>query len=464
MSEKRDPIVDVVMLVHSQASWADLAIRAVEHHTKNPYRLIIVSMAAEGAAKKVIDDAEKRGHTVVRLAENRSFSSGVNAGVGTGTSRFIAVLNDDALVTEGWDSALLQDAQPKHVGMVGARSNYASGAQMDPNFVGEPPYLVFVLVALRRDVWNAVGPMDEVTFDGFSTEDIDYSWRVRKAGYQLALSKAFVLHAGSRSLAATIGNDPLALAKNNEKYNARLKDKWGKEWTEKHSKLYGKGLVTSYHADAWTRVDFMQAMLGLRRGAAIPFEVLQVQRAPIHMARQMACDYAVDNGFDWILQLDDDATFPPDIISKLLAHQKDVVTALAYQRKTPHWPCIFELAEDGLLGKPMEGVERTGLRRVDVSGFHCSLTKTSVIKRLREGTKKPDGSVDVPGTRIYFGGFDNKLGEDFAFSINCKKIGIQIYCDTDIISGHIGAAMVVDETYKKLFAAGAIPSELHLRR
>lgn len=440
MNEK--PLIDIICLVHDQATWADLAIRAVEHHTKNSYRLIIVdSGSVEPRTQDMLVGASKRGHTVIRLAENRSFSNGVNAGVRVGTSKFIVVLNDDAIVTEGWDSALLQDASEKTVGLVGARSNYALGPQGDPSSQGEPPFLVFVCVAMRREVWDVVGPMDEVTFDGFSTEDLDYSWRMKKAGYKLKVSKAYVLHAGSRTLAATVG-DTDERRRNNLKYSARLTDKFGKEWVEAHSKTDGKGLVVTYHAEEWTRVDFMKNMLGLRRSDGVGFEYLQVSRAPIQMARQLAADFALDNKFDWLVQLDDDATFPTDVLRRLLAHQKDVVCALAYQRRPPHLTCAFEIGEDGMMGVALEGIEHTGLRRVDVSGFHCSIMRTSVIKKLRDA-----------GIRQYFGGFDNKVGEDFAFCFHLKKVGVLVHLDTELIAGHIGSAIEVNEAYKREWSA-----------
>lgn len=436
------PLMDVVVLVHDQAAWADLAIRAVEHHTRNPYRLIVVDSASvEPRTREVLAGVAARGHTVIHLAENRSFSNGVNAGVLAGSAPTIVILNDDAIVTEGWDGAVLQDCAEKTVGLVGARSNAISGAQGDPSFTGEPPYLVFVCVALRRDVWDVIGPMDEETFDGFSTEDIDYSWRVKKAGYRLKVSSAFVLHAGSRTLAATNG-DALARTRNDQKYNARLIDKWGKEWAASHSKLRENVLIATYHAEEWTRVRFMGAFAGLKRSDGVTFSYYHHTRAPIHCARQLMCDYALDHGFDVLIQLDDDATFPNDLVRRLLGHQKDMVAALAYQRRPPHLTVAFEMGDDGLMGAPMEGIEHTGLRRVDVSGLHVSALRTSVIKRLRDA-----------GIRQYFGGFDNKVGEDFAFCLNLKKIGVQVYVDTDLISGHLGEAIEVNETYKQTWRA-----------
>ena len=453
MQPSETPLIDIVMLVHSQATWADLAIRAVEHHTGVPYRLILVDQAStKPEIAAVLAAAKERGHTVIRMPENRSFSNGSNAGIRIGDAKFICILNDDAIVTEGWANSLIQDASEKGVGLVGARTNYAGGVQADPSWKGEPPYLVFVCVAMRREVWDVVGPLDEENFTGFSSEDLDYSWRVQKAGYKLKVSDAYVLHAGSRSLVENFAKNAILakdaagvltmLRDNNDKYGFVLQEKWGKDFIVEHSKIRGRGLVVTYHSEEWTRVEFMKNMIGLRRSDNVTFEYLQVSRMPIHMARQAAVDWAVDQGFDWMVQIDDDATFPADVLRQLLARQKDVVCALAYQRKPPHLPCVFELGEDGMLGAPMEGIEHSGLRKVDVSGFHCSILRLSVIKKMR-----------AAGIKQYFGGFDNKVGEDFAWCLNAKKVGVQVYCDTELISGHIGGAVVIDEQYKREFTA-----------
>lgn len=439
-----ETILDIVMLVHDTASWADLAIRAVEHHTKNKYRLIIVDMASvEKKTKDMLADAENRGHTVLHLAHNRSFSNGVNAGIKVGKSKYVVVLNDDALVTEGWDTAMLQDASPKEVGLVGARSNYAAGAQGDPSFVGDPPYIVFVCVCMRRSVYEEVGPLDEETFDGFSSEDLDYSWRMLKKNFRLKVSGAYVLHAGSRTLLAKLQSTE-ALNKNNQKYNERLIDKHGREWFEDHSRTRPKVLVVSFHAEEHTRVAFLARLVMLKASGGLGFAYHQFTRMHIQAARQLACDLACNEGYDILVMVDDDATFPPDTVGRLYAHLNktisakpvDYVAALAYQRLVPFNPCIFETDLEGK-GRVLEGYERTGLRRVDATGMHLVMMRTSIIKRLR-----------AAGVMNYFGGFENKFGEDIAFSANLKKLEIPMYCDTDFIAGHIGSNVVVDEGFR----------------
>lgn len=448
MTEKR-PLLDIIVPVHDQATWVDLCVRAVEHHTTLPYRLIVVDNASqEAATQNLLRSIRGRGHTVIPLPENRSFSNAINAGVAAGSAPNLVILNDDALVTEGWDAALYQDLQNKDVGLVGAQSNFAAGLQGvpgAPNAGVEPPFVVFVCAALRRQVWDAVGPMDEATFDGFSSEDLDYSWRVKKAGYKLRISRAFVLHVGSRTLQAVVGDGP-ARAANDQKYNLRLVEKWGKEWVEAHVRAAPKMIVFSFHHIDYCMVKFKDAMLGLRY-PGIPFAYHSVTRLPIDSARMAAADFAVDNGYDYLAMLDDDSAFPPDVLRRFLAHDKDVVTALAYMRKKPHSPCIFADGDDGqLLATPIYDAERTGLRRVARTGLHVALIRTSVFRKMREA-----------GIRTYFGGWDGKVGEDMAFSLNCRKVGVPVYCDTDLVATHWGDAEAIDEAYVKAYRMATAP-------
>lgn len=462
-----EKLIDIVMLVHDVADWADLSIRAVEHFTRNPYRLIVVnSGSTEEKTKKMLEEVEKRGHSVVHLNENLSFSNGVNIGVAVGNSKFVVVLNDDFIVTEGWDTQMIAEASNKAVGLVGARSNNAAGAQGDPTAVNVP-FLVFTCVMFRREVWNAVKPLDEVTFDGFSSEDLDFSWRVIKSGLELKVSSFSGFHAGSRTLVKKLKREGLSdqaivhmLAKNNEKYNVRLQDKWGKEWMESHVSLKPKVLLATYHAEEWTRVEFMKRVQSLTSGK-VPFTHFASTRRAIQIARQDVAAFALAKGFDILVQIDDDATFEPNLMAVLFKslEGRDVVTGLAYQRGPPHATCVYELVDQKdptkLNGMPMEGIERTGIRKVDVSGLHVSAIRTSVFKRMLDFRS----SDHKEGIQQFYGGYENKVGEDFAFCHNLRKIGVALHCNTDLITGHIGSSIVVDEKYKREWVARGSPME-----
>lgn len=437
-----EPLIDIVIPVHDKPEWVDLCVRAVEHQTKHSYRLIIVDGASrEEGTKKLLQEIESRGHTIIRLAANKSFSNACNAGIEAGRAKNIVILNDDAIVLEGWDSAFIQDLANKNIGMSGARSNYASGFQgSHQHLIGtaEPPYLVFVCVAMRRQIYDEVGPLDEETFDSFSSEDIDYSWRVQQKGYQLKVSDAYVLHAGSRTMNTLFG--PEGATAKNAKYNQRLIEKWGKDFVKSKGKLEKRVLIASFHYHDFCQIQFAASLLTLKRSDGVGFQYYQHKRSPIAFARNIVSQYALKEEFDWLIMLDDDAVFPPDLVRRLISHNKDVVSALAYQRMEPHGTVAYEFSAELKGPVHLEGIEHTGLRKVDGTGMHVVCIKTSVFAQMKE-----------KGIELMYGGFDNKFGEDFAFCAHLQEVGIQAYVDTDLITGHIGDPRVVDEAYKKAY-------------
>lgn len=440
------PLLDIIIPAHDKPDWIDLSVRAVEHHTKHPFRLIIVDGASqESKTHMLLKDIESRGHLVLRLAQNKSFSNAINAGIEAGDAKNIVILNDDAIVLEGWDSAIIQDLADKRVGMTGARSNFATGYQGSHQHligVGEPPYLVFVCVAMRRQVYDEVGPLDGETFDSFSCEDIDYSWRIQQKGYQLKVSDAYVLHAGSRTLNDVCGIENVA--RHNAKYIVRLEQKWGKEFVREHGRMDKRVLISSFHyTDYSAPVQFMASLLTLKRADGVGFQYYQHKRTPIAFARHIVSEYALKENYDWLIMIDDDATFPPDLVRRLLSHNKDVVAALAYQRLPNHGTVAYEFSPEANGPVHLEGIEHTGLRKVDGTGLHCAAIKTSVFSQMK-----------ARGMERWYGGFDNQFGEDFAFCAHMQELGISVYVDADLVIGHVGDPRIVDEAYKKAYEAG----------
>lgn len=465
-------MLDIVMLVHDQAKWARLAAQAVESFTRNKFRLIVVdNKSVEPDTQKLFEELEARGHTIVRLAENKSFSNGMNAGIRAGTNKSIVLLNSDALVTPGWDTQILQTLTRKNVGLVGTRTNYAAGLQglqgegAERQALSVPvEFLMFVCVGMRRDTYDMIGPLDEETFDGFSSEDLDYSWRVRKAGLELVIAPTYVFHGGSQTLQATVGYGE-ALNANNAKYNQRLIDKHGPEILEALQRgPLPRVFVSTFSAEEWTRTDFMKWLVNLRTGG-YPFAYYHHKRSPIHFARQAVAAHALADKFGYVLMIDDDMVeFPPDTLVRLMAHKKDVVVTVAYQRIAPFGTCVFKWADgphtekDSETGQvfrmmsSMEGIEDRGLQKIDAAGLSCALIKTDVFKRLSEGVG------ECKGVKKWFGNF-GKVGEDNYFfnkitdyneaATKAGKPLISTYCDTDIVIGHLGEAQVVNRAFKE---------------
>lgn len=185
---------------------------------------------------------------IVRHAENLGFSAAINAGIRASTGEYIAALNNDTEVDEGWLEALVHtlDTRPEiglcaskvldfsdrtvidsfgdGYGRIGIGFKIGSLASDSGQF--DEPLNVFSPCAAasfyRRSLFDDIGLFDEDFF--CYMEDVDIGIRARLAGYQcLAVPTAKVYHIGSAStgggmsefsLRMTAKNFPHVLCKN----------------------------------------------------------------------------------------------------------------------------------------------------------------------------------------------------------------------------------------------------------
>ncbi|MFZ2448664.1 MAG: glycosyltransferase family 2 protein [Syntrophobacteraceae bacterium] len=152
---------------------------------------------------------------------NRGFAGGNNDGIRIASGEYLVLLNSDCLVSGDWIGGLTQPLErDAGIGMTGPVSNsvgneqkiFTSGAtpeeimneglawtQRSRGESFDTEMLIFFCVALRRDVVEKVGPLDENFGVGFY-EDDDYCIRVRQAGYRLVcVEDVFVYHRGGGS-------------------------------------------------------------------------------------------------------------------------------------------------------------------------------------------------------------------------------------------------------------------------
>lgn len=420
-------MIDVIVPTHDGWKHLDLCIQAVERFTKNDFKLIIVNNGSQlKETRKVLDKAKSSGHVVVELAQNVSFSKAINAGLAVSKGEYVTLLNDDVYVLESWDAQMVSELADRTVGMVGAMMPGASaGFQNDPSFakVLKIPFLVFAHVMTRRDVIDKVGMLDAETFDGYGSEDIDYSFRVKEAGYKLEVSSVRSLHVGGASM-----NRLMDRGSEYSRMHRKLLAKWGDEYVAKNMKMFPRVALVVPTYNGKVDNDFLQSCLSLDKTGPFQLEVFQSKRLVIHYARELLAEMVLDQGFDYIWWLDDDMVFPGDTLTRLMKHQKKMVCAIAYQRKEPYNACIFE-KKNGRY-EHMNNAEHTGLREIAGCGSACTLMETSILKQTK-------------GKRPWF---DNKkFGEDLHFCNLMNEEKIPIYCDTDLIIGHIGDPVIVNE-------------------
>lgn len=459
LTREDDGVLSIVIPTHDGYQHLSMCLQAVEQFTKNQHQVVIVDSASKKPETLALLAEAKKKHTVVTLGENESFSKAINAGIAASKGEYIAFLNDDAFVGDGWDAIMISELSDSRVGMVGAQMPGGAaglqGASPDLSTILKVPFLVFAHVMTRRDVIDKVGTLDAETFRGFGSEDLDYSWRVREAGYKLKVSAARTLHVGGATMNAVSQGGRMT---EYGRMHQRLLEKWGAEYVEREMRIYPRVALCVPTYNGKVDNDFFQSCMMLQKTGNFELEIFQTRRIVVHHARESIVDAVIkSNRFDYIWWLDDDMVFPPDTLARLLEHQKSVVTAIAYQRREPYSPCIFEwvdleeheskvakkdVADVGGYYNHMHDCERSGLRKIDGCGSACVLVDVDVYRKLTEAGKRP--------------AYSNKnFGEDLFFCrlLNKMEPPIKIYADTDLIIGHIGDPVIVDEAHVARYKA-----------
>lgn len=140
--------------------------------------------------------------------------------------------------------------------------------------------------------------------------------------------------------------------------------------------------------------------------------------------KKHAVDIALKNGYSHIFFVDDDQILPPDTLTRLLAHDKDVITCNLISRVPPFHPFLFDTAKENGEAHCLALEEQKGLIEVAACGCGGILIKTEVFEQVNWGID------EVIRT------------EDLFLCRELRKKGIKIYCDLNALSGHICVSVV----------------------
>lgn len=190
------------------------------------------------------------------------------------------------------------------------------------------------------------------------------------------------------------------------------------------------GIASGRGWSAKTAYSFGQLMFHLgntRLGGRLVGQEINVHmQAYLCVARNDLLCKALDEGFTHFLSLDDDMVFPPDLVDRLLAHDKGVVTC-NYSKK------LLNRAEGTCgdsSGKNLTSSDSTGLGQVFSMGMGAVLFRTEDLRSLPRPYFAVVWSKDQQGYLI----------EDGVFSKLLAEHSIPIWCDHDLSReiGHMG--------------------------
>lgn len=169
--------------------------------------------------------------------------------------------------------------------------------------------------------------------------------------------------------------------------------------------------------------------------------VVMMQNGMINQCRDSIVKVAIQRNADYIFWVDDDMVIPPDALTKLLAHNKDICSGLYFGRGN-FKPLLFDVDVKRNKDNLIESFDITqrldyqdnSLEKVGGVGFGCCLTKVGGVL---------DKMLEEWGTCF---DFIQGKGEDLSFAVRCEDMGFETWVDTSVKCGHIGQ-LIVNENH-----------------
>jgi len=247
---KIDIEVSIIIPVYNAIEYTKECIASIYSLPQNiPFEVIVINNASVDKTKGFLEKEKNRhpNFAVITLEENLGFGPAVNIGIDQAIGKYIIILNNDTIVSNGWLSRLIAHLETDpSIGIISPVTNYVGeGLQVDKDsenlipdqtainnysqkisnkmdLIYEANRLVFFCVLIKRELIDQIGKLDENYKKG-NFEDDDYCLRTRFAGYRLAIAKnSFVFHRGSMTFKINkISHDEL-MEKNRLKFYKKV--------------------------------------------------------------------------------------------------------------------------------------------------------------------------------------------------------------------------------------------------
>ena len=251
-----EPDVSIIVVTHGQLAVTRLCLESLLVNTAGSFELVVVDNGSQDLTpqylQRLADDQPIV--RIVLLHDNVGFAAAVNLGVKRARGTTFVIVNNDVVFPSPWLATLTAHLDDPAVGMVGPVSPGAPNeAQVPADFstydelcasadrrahghagrFRDLEMLAMFCVAIRREVWDSVGPLDEQFGLGLF-EDDDYSMRVRAAGWVLRCAEdCLVHHLGQASFGDLV---PTGVhAELFERNRRRFEQKWSTRWTSHSS-------------------------------------------------------------------------------------------------------------------------------------------------------------------------------------------------------------------------------------
>lgn len=233
-NEKNNALISIIILTRNGLSYTKLCIDSILENTELNYEFIFVDNGSNDGTVQYLSTVKNA--RIIANKENKGFSGGCNQGLKIARGKFIVLLNNDTIVTNGWLTRMVWwlEKDPT-IGVVGPRSNMvlpeqsinpeqykASSSLQIEKFAtkwskeraqtgNEISRISGFCMFFRKELIDKIGGFDPRFFPG-NSEDTDFSIRTRISGKKLWVANDVFIH--------HFGNSTFMI--NNEKYQHLL--------------------------------------------------------------------------------------------------------------------------------------------------------------------------------------------------------------------------------------------------
>ena len=246
------PKATVIVVSYNNLDLLKLCLESIIAYTDYPnYDVVVVDNASKDGSVRYLKELHRKCPEVKILLENSNvgFARALNSGIGVSFGEYVALLNDDVLVTRGWLARLIQHLRDDpSIGLICPSTDFAGNeAMLEVSFSGISKLQEFAfelhrknfgkVFAIRtvpmfcalmpRRLISEIGGLDE-RFDVGMFEDDDYSHRARLNGYRtVCAADVFVHHAGRASFKKLSEQRYREIFESNKR---KLEEKWKMSW------------------------------------------------------------------------------------------------------------------------------------------------------------------------------------------------------------------------------------------
>ncbi len=225
--------VDIILPVYNALDDVEKCIHSVFDVASYPFHLIVIDDHSDESTKSYLQNiANEKNFELIRNEKNLRFTKSVNKGFEKSKADISILLNSDTIVTKNWIEKIITCFNSNtNIGIVGPLSNAASWQTVpvrenptggwlvndipegysvekmselvetiSQKIYPKVPSVNGFCYAIKRDLLDLNGNLDEEYFPtGYGEED-DFSIRARDAGYDIVVADdTYIFHAKSKS-------------------------------------------------------------------------------------------------------------------------------------------------------------------------------------------------------------------------------------------------------------------------